>query len=150
MSRPQETFNKRELEKKRLQKRKEKEQKKEERKANAKDGKSFEDMLAYVDENGNITNTPPDPTKKRKISESEVSLESANKGGTISLHERRSGRVTFFNTSKGFGFIQDDESKENVFVHMKSVEGTIKENDLVTFEVGKSFKGLAAMQVRVK
>jgi hypothetical protein len=65
MARPQETFNKKELEKKRLQKRKEKEQRKEERKANAKEGSSLEDMMAYVDENGNISSTPPDPTRRK-------------------------------------------------------------------------------------
>jgi hypothetical protein len=67
MARPQETFNKKELEKKRLQKRQEKEQRKEERKANANSGKSFEDMIAYVDENGNITSTPPDQTRKNPL-----------------------------------------------------------------------------------
>ena len=150
MSRPQETFNKRELEKKRLQKRKEKEQRKEQRKADAKEGKSFEDMLAYVDENGNITDTPPDPTRKKKINENDVSLESRNKGGNFSLHERRNGRVTFFNQSKGFGFIQDEDSRENIFVHSKSFDGLLKENDQVTFEVGKSFKGLVALNVKMK
>lgn len=150
MSRPQETFNKRELEKKRLQKRKEKEQRKEQRKADAKEGKSFEDMIAYVDENGNITDTPPDPTRKKRISENDVNLESRNKGGSLSLHERRTGRVTFFNQSKGFGFIQDEASKENIFVHSKSFDGLLKENDEVTFEVGKSFKGLAALNVKLK
>jgi cold shock CspA family protein len=150
MSRPQETFNKRELEKIRLQKRKEKEQRKGQRKADAKDGKSFEDMLAYVDEYGNITDTPPDPTRKKKINENDVSLESRNKGGSLSLHERRSGKVTFFNQSKGFGFIQDEESKENIFVHTKSFDGMLNENDQVTFEVGKSFKGLVALNVKMK
>ena len=66
MARGSETFNKRENEKKKAQKRKEKEQRKEERKA-SNQGKSFEDMLAYVDENGNLTSTPPDETKKRVI-----------------------------------------------------------------------------------
>jgi hypothetical protein len=64
MARSQETFNKKEAEKRKAQKRKEKEQRKEERKANAKEGKSLEEMMAYVDEDGNITSTPPDPTKK--------------------------------------------------------------------------------------
>ena len=66
MAKSQETFNKKEKEKKRLQKRKEKEQRKEDRKANAKEGGSWEDMMAYVDENGNISAAPPDPTKKKK------------------------------------------------------------------------------------
>ena len=63
MARSQETFNKKEKEKKRLKKRQEKQLKKEERKANSKGG-GLENMLAYVDENGHITDTPPDRTKK--------------------------------------------------------------------------------------
>ena len=58
MSKSQETWNKKEAEKKRAKKKQDKEQKKEERKANAGNSSSFEDMLAYVDEYGNITSTP--------------------------------------------------------------------------------------------
>ncbi|MFN9581156.1 MAG: cold shock domain-containing protein, partial [Bacteroidota bacterium] len=65
MSKSQETFSKKEKEKKRLKKRQDKAQKKEERKANSLKGKSLEDMMAYVDENGNITTTMPDPKKKK-------------------------------------------------------------------------------------
>ena len=149
MARPQETFNKKELEKKRLQKRKEKEQKKEQRKAESKSGKSLEDMLAYVDENGNISSTPPDPSRKKIINKSDVSLESRNTGSNMSLHERRNGKVNFFNSSKGFGFIRDEITQENIFVHVKSLETEIKENDLVTFETEKSFKGPVAVKVRL-
>ena len=56
MAKSQETYNKKEKEKKKLEKRKEKEQRKEERKAQSKEGGSWEDMIAYVDENGNILN----------------------------------------------------------------------------------------------
>jgi hypothetical protein len=63
MARSKETFGKKELEKKKLKKRKEKEARKEERKASG-GGRSFEDMLVYVDENGQRVSTPPDPTKK--------------------------------------------------------------------------------------
>jgi cold shock CspA family protein len=152
MARPQETFNKKELEKRRLQKRKEKEQRKEQRKSESKDGKSFEDMLAYVDENGNITSTPPDPTRKKTvIKESDVNLESRNKGGAaVATDERRNGRVNFFNKSKGFGFIRDDNTQDNIFVHINGLEAPIKENDLVSYEVERSFKGLVAVRVRLK
>jgi hypothetical protein len=59
MAKSQITFNKKENEKKRLKKRLEKEKKREARKANAPGG-GFENMIAYVDENGNLTDTPPD------------------------------------------------------------------------------------------
>ena len=67
MARSQSSFNKREKEKKRLKRREDKQQKKEEKKANAETGNTkLEDMIAYVDEFGNITDTPPDPEKKKK------------------------------------------------------------------------------------
>jgi len=149
MARPQETFNKKELEKKRLQKRKDKEQRKEDRKANAKDGKSFEDMIAYIDENGNITSTPPDPTKKRQINKEDIVLGSRNNEAASSATSVRRGKVAFFNTSKGFGFIKDLETNESIFVHNNGLSSPIKENDTVTFETERGFKGLNAVRVKV-
>ena len=61
-----ETWNKKEREKKKQQSRKEKEERKQERKETAK-SKNPDDMLAYIDENGNISSTPPDPKKMRKV-----------------------------------------------------------------------------------
>jgi cold shock CspA family protein len=151
MARPQETFNKKELEKRRLQKRKEKEQRKEQRKAESKDGKTLEDMLAYVDENGNITDTPPDPTKKKTvIKEGDIEIGARNAGNSVQAAGQglRTGKVTFFNHSKGFGFIKDMASGESVFVHMNALETNIKENDKVSFEIGKGAKGSVALHVK--
>ncbi len=148
MARPQEIFNKKELEKRRLQKRQEKEQRKEERKANA-SGKSFEDMLAYVDENGNITSTPPDLTRKKSIKAEDVVIGSRNTGSSNPEGDARTGTVAFFNTSKGFGFIKDSQSGESIFVHMNALSSPIKENDKVQFEVERSPKGLSATKVTV-
>jgi hypothetical protein len=64
MSRSQQKHQKREKEKQKLQHRQEKAEKMQERKANAQKGKNLDDMLAYLDENGNISSTPPDTTKK--------------------------------------------------------------------------------------
>ena len=55
MAKSQETFNKKEKEKKRLKKKQEKELKREERKEHSSKGKSLEEMFAYIDENGNLT-----------------------------------------------------------------------------------------------
>jgi len=59
MAKSKETFGKKQKEKQRLKKRQDKQQKMEERKANSKKGKSLNEMLAYVDENGNLSSTPP-------------------------------------------------------------------------------------------
>jgi cold shock CspA family protein len=142
-----ETFSKKEKEKKKQQKRKEKEQRKAERKANAKAGQSLEDQLAYVDENGNISATPPDPLKKKVIKESEIVLGSRNMEG-MTVNVIRKGRVTYFNTSKGYGFIKDLQTQESIFVHSNSLTFVIKENDMVSFETESGFKGLNAVQVK--
>ena len=141
-----ETFNKKEKEKKRQQKRKEKEERKAERKANAKTGQSLEDMMAYVDENGNISSKPPDPTKKLVFNENDIILGSRNIEG-MQVNPIRKGRVTFFNASKGYGFIKDLKTQESIFVHANALTITIKENDTVTFEAVNGFKGLSAVNV---
>jgi cold shock CspA family protein len=141
------TFSKKEREKRKEQKKKEKEQRKADRKANAKSG-SLEDMMAYIDENGNITSTPPDPTKKkREIKESDIVIGSRNIGGAEPEAPRK-GKVMFFNTSKGYGFIKDAESQETIFVHANSLMAPIKDNDQVTFKTEQGPKGLAAVEVR--
>jgi cold shock CspA family protein len=147
MAKSQETFSKKEKEKKRLQKRKEKEERKAERKASAKQGQSLEDMMAYVDENGNITSTPPDPTKKKKIKQEDIDLGARNREG-METQEIRKGKVTYFNTAKGYGFIKDLISQESIFVHSNALTITLKENDFVTFETERGVKGLNAKNVK--
>jgi cold shock CspA family protein len=61
----------------------------------------------------------------------------------------RKGVVTFFNEAKGFGFIRDSETKEDVFVHVNNVLEAIKENNLVSFEVEMGPKGPTAVQVKL-
>jgi cold shock CspA family protein len=146
MAKSQDTFNKKEKEKKRLKKRQEKNLKREDRKSNSSGGE-LENMLAYVDENGNLTDTPPDPSKKRKViaSSIEISVPRREEEEVIAV---RTGRVEFFNDSKGFGFIKESETQEKYFVHVNGLLETIKENDMVTFELERGLKGLNAICVK--
>lgn len=148
MGRSNETYNKKEKEKKRLKKQQDKKERAEERKANSTKGKSLEDMMAYIDEHGNITSTPPDPTKKRK----EIASESIQIGvpkQEPSLDDpTRSGTVTMFNDAKGFGFIRDNQTKESIFVHVSGLIDPVRENDPVTFETAQGQKGLTAVKVK--
>ncbi|HWY09916.1 MAG TPA: cold shock domain-containing protein [Bacteroidia bacterium] len=59
------------------------------------------------------------------------------------------GTVKFFNTAKGFGFIKDDESKNEYFVHVTSLLEPIKENDVVTFDLEEGKKGVNAVNVKL-
>jgi cold shock CspA family protein len=148
MGKSQETWNKKETEKKKQKKRKDKEAKKEERKAHAKDGSNLDEMLAYVDENGNISSTPPDPTKKRQIKEEDIQI-GVPKQDTTKYEVVRTGIVTFFNDSKGYGFIKDQETQESVFVHVNGLIEPIKENNKVSFEVEMGHKGPNAVKVKL-
>jgi cold shock CspA family protein len=139
-----ETFNKREKEKKRLQKRKEKDQRKEDRKANNKD-KSFEDMLAYVDENGNISSTPPDLSRKKIIRESDIELSSRNMGGTVAA--AHVGLVKFYDAEKGYGFIKEDETNEEYFFHYSSADFPVAQQNRVSFETERGPKGMNAVRI---
>lgn len=146
MAKSQQTFNKKAIEEKRLKKRKEKQEKKEERKANSQGG-GLENMMAYVDENGYITDTPPDPTKKKKISLSEIEI-GVPKREREETNSVRNGKVEFFNDSKGFGFIKELDTQEKYFVHVKGLLDEIKENDMVTFELERGMKGMNAVRVK--
>jgi CspA family cold shock protein len=59
------------------------------------------------------------------------------------------GTVKFFNNSKGFGFIKDEESDKEYFVHVTGLIDEIKENDEVTFDLTEGRKGLNAVNVKL-
>ena len=148
MGRSQETSNKKEKEKKKLKKKQEKELKKKERKATT-GKKSFEDMLAYVDEDGNLTTTPPDPSKKRVINSEDIEISVSKKEDLEPIDPVRKGTITFFNDSQGYGFIKDHDSQDSVFVHINGLEDDVREGDKVTFETEMGQKGLNAIKVKL-
>jgi CspA family cold shock protein len=59
------------------------------------------------------------------------------------------GKVKFFNESKGFGFIKDENSGKEYFVHVSGLVDEVKENDDVTFELKEGKKGLNAVNVKL-
>jgi CspA family cold shock protein len=61
----------------------------------------------------------------------------------------KEGKVKFFNESKGFGFIIDNESKEEYFVHASGLIDNIRKDDEVTFELTEGKKGLNAVDVKL-
>ncbi|MCD4732248.1 MAG: cold shock domain-containing protein [Bacteroidales bacterium] len=61
----------------------------------------------------------------------------------------KTGKVKFFNDSKGYGFVIDNESGKDYFVHVSGLIDEIKDEDEVTFELQEGKKGLNAVEVRL-
>lgn len=144
MGRSGESFSKKEREKKRQKKKEEKAKKKEERKGL--EGGGFDSMIAYVDEFGNIVDTPPDPKQKEEIDPETIQL-----GAAVRLPEEKLaciGVVDFFNDEKGFGFIKQDVSGESIFFHISGTIEDVGEGNRVTYETEQGEKGPVAVQVK--
>ena len=60
----------------------------------------------------------------------------------------RTGVVKFFNVTKGYGFIKEDESSNEVFVHQTGLKEQVRENDRVAFETTQGKKGVNAINVK--
>ena len=130
------SFGKRENEKKKQARRVEKQNRKEERKSSGK-ATSFEDMIAYVDENGVITSTPPELNPNKEEIKQEEILISTPKKENIEILTVLKGRVDYFNESKGYGFIKDTLTD-------------ISETDIVTFELERGLRGMNAINIRIE
>ncbi len=139
-----ETFAKKELQKKRAKKKQDKMEKKEERKANNNKGKSFEDMLVYLDENGNLTDVHPDKQIKGKPTETHNN--SNNKPTTEGI--QFTGTVALFFEDKNYGFISEDKTNANVFVHGNSLKEALKVKDKVSYKKERTPKGYSAFDVK--
>ncbi len=61
----------------------------------------------------------------------------------------KKGKVKFFNNTKGFGFICDNETGEDIFVHVSGLKDDIRDGDEVTFDVSNGKKGLNAVNVQL-
>ena len=144
------SFGKRENEKKKQARRVEKQNRKEERKSSGK-AASFEDMIAYVDENGVITSTPPELNPNKEEIKQEEILISTPKKENIEILTVLKGRVDYFNESKGYGFIKDLGSGEKYFFHVSNNTLTdISETDIVTFELERGLRGMNAINIRIE
>ncbi|GAA4335627.1 cold shock domain-containing protein [Flaviaesturariibacter amylovorans] len=146
MAKSKASFHKKELERKKQKQRQEKQEKMQERKSAPK--KSLDDMMAYLDEDGNLTSAPPDPGKKREFTLEEIPDVVARRTDEAADAGPRNGTVSFFNKAKGFGFIVDARSGERIFVHIEQCTEPIMETDKVTFEVTDGDRGPVALNVR--
>lgn len=145
MAKSKETFNKKAKQQQKVKKRNDKLVKREERKANSNKGKSLDDMIAYVDEDGNITNTPPDPRNRKVVNAEDIIIQIPE--GNI-RNTTRTGVLEFYNTEKGYGFIIDKKSREKFFVHNSNMLEPLAITDKVMFDTEKSMKGATAINVK--
>ncbi|GLB47985.1 cold-shock protein [Neptunitalea lumnitzerae] len=139
------SFFKKENAKKKAKKLKEKAQRREERKSSNNKGKSLESMFVYVDENGQLHDTPP--TQER----TEINLEDIQLGAAPIPEESpvKTGTVEKFILEKGYGFIREDNgSGDTIFFHTNDLLELVKQQDRVTFEKEKSPKGYKAIQIK--
>lgn len=152
MAKSQQTYNKTEKEKKRLKKREDKRKKMAARKAESKDSNKKGIEFAYVDHNGNLTDTPPDPSLKVEVDleDIEINVSRTSDEDREAFDPVRKGTVSFFDPSKGFGFIIDAEDQEKYFTHVSGMIDEIEEYDKVTFELEKGLKGLNAVKVTLQ
>jgi cold shock CspA family protein len=137
------SYNKKELEKKKEQKRKQKLQRKEERKTGG--SKSFDDMIAYIDENGAITDTPPNPDNKTVVDAASIEVSTPKKEDVEETV--LNGRVEYFNTDKGYGFIKNLAGIEKYFFHISNAPAHIAEGNMVTFELERGERGKNAVRI---
>jgi cold shock CspA family protein len=137
------TFAKKDREKRKQKERQEKLEKKAEQKS-AK-AKSFDEMIAYVDEFGRFSSTPPQQRKPIDLEEIQISISKRDETEDSNI---RTGVVASFDESKGYGFVKDSSSQESIFVHASALTEPIKQGDRVTFEANQGERGLFAVNVK--
>src|SRR5690606_41365615 len=127
MAKSQQTYGKKEKEKAKQKKREDKQKKKEARKADKTPGSDF----VYVDHYGNLVDTPPDPSMKVEVEAEDIILGIPKKeeGEREAFDPVRKGKVSFYDSSKGFGFIIDNENSEKYFTHVSELIDEIDANE---------------------
>ena len=148
MAKSQQTFSKSEKEKKRLKKRQDKQKKMDARKADKEENGTGGIQFAYVDHNGNLIDTTPDPTMKVVYELDDIQISVTKKEDLPQEDPVRNGKVSFFDTSKGFGFIIDAANNEKYFTHVSGLIDQIAENDKVSYELEKGMRGMNAVKVK--
>ncbi|WP_205600200.1 MULTISPECIES: cold-shock protein [Sphingobacterium] len=133
MAKSQLTFNKKERAKKQQQKKKEKQERREVNKSNNNKGKSLEEMFAYVDEFGNISDTPP--TQVYKFKEEDLQRPVDNED------EFLYGKVSYYNETGNYGFIRDNESRETVYFNDKLAGMVLTLNQKVKYKYTRTKQG---------
>ena len=140
------TSGKREREKIEQTKRLDKQRKREERQNSG--SRNFEDMLAYVDENGVLHTTPPDVKPREEIDASQIEISIPRRSEPDEIIPFQ-GRVEYFDAAKGYGFIKDSDNGEKYFFHITNAPAEIAEGNRVTFEIERGTRGMNAVRLSI-
>jgi CspA family cold shock protein len=139
MAKSQLTFKKKERAKKQVQKRQEKEERRLINKTNNDKGKSLDEMMAYVDEYGNLTNTPPTKSYEFKPSDLERPLHDSDLP--------KQGSVSFIHPSGHYGYIRDEKSNESYYYNEGQLGVKLALFQKVTFKSKTTPKGLQVSEL---
>lgn len=138
-----ESFTKKEYTKKKIKKSQEKQLRREDRKENNNRGKSFEDMIVYVDVNGHFTAVPPHlQNRDADLAKAKKAQESAAR------HNDDFTGIVNYISDKGFGFITEDKTGESVFFHIGELTQTFEKNNKVTYKKELGAKGYQAVDLK--
>ena len=140
------SFSKREIKKNKRAKRKAKQERREERKLQKAD--TFQEMIAYVDANGVITEERPEPAQFEEVELEDIEVSIPKTVGD-EVKGDPTGRVDYYNISRGFGFIKEDNSVNKYFFHESNAEYGIEENSVVTYRLERGPKGMNAIDVKL-
>lgn len=140
------SFFKKENNKKKIKKRQDKLLKREDRKVNNNKGKSLDEMIIYVDVNGNFTEVPPHLQKR---DEDFLGFDNSIKNSGQKENHDFTGIVKFL-SDKGYGFITEDKTQENIFFHTNQLAEMVEKNDKVKFRKEDSLKGFRAVSIKKK
>ena len=147
------TYSKRDNEKKKQEKRVEKQKKKESRKLNDKPA-GFDDMIAYVDENGRISSTPPSERNNDIVSRPNREHDRSNQNNDSEQRKNGNkltelkGKVEYVNAEKGYGFIKETAQVDKYFFHVSGLLDAVQVGDAIVYDLERGKKGYSAVRIR--
>ena len=104
-------------------------------------------MIAYVDENGNLSDKAPDPRLKKVFKAEDIPIQVTRGDEKDEIH---AGSVQFLNEEKSFGFILDETSKERLFFHFSNLSEAVSLHDKVEYDLQAGERGWAAVNIKRK
>lgn len=138
------SFSKKENNKKKNKKQQDKLLRREDRKANNNKGKSLDDMIVYVDVNGNFTSVPPHlQNREADLARAQKAQQSAEEDPDAFF----TGTITFL-SDKGYGFITESTTGENVFFYGAQLTFEVRKHDKVSYKKEMTPKGYRAIDIK--